>query len=221
MTDTTRPRLRAAIVAFAPMVVLAGFFYHPYLSAPADPAVIAVAIAADERRWALAHLLIGVGYGLLAVAFVALRSYLREAGEERWSVVALPPAVMGSTLFAILTGMEFGPLAAVAAKADTAAAQAALFPWFIPVLLMGAISSALGGIGFATAVARSGVLGSQLTRLVVGAFTVMVVARFAPLGAAQYVIAIAGVVALWPMAFAMWKHPEARRAGQPRWMPAT
>jgi hypothetical protein len=37
-----------------------------------------------------------------------------------------------------------------------------------------------------------------------------------------YVQGVAGIVALWPLAYEMWKHPEAARppAGQPRPMPA-
>jgi hypothetical protein len=50
----------------------------------------------------------------------------------------------------------------------------------------------------------------------------MAVARFVPLSVAPYVIAAAGIVALWPLAYEMWKHPEAARpAGRPRSMPAT
>jgi hypothetical protein len=43
-----------------------------------------------------------------------------------------------------------------------------------------------------------------------------------PVGAVQfYVQGAAGIVALWPLAYEMWKHPEtARPAGQPRPMPA-
>jgi hypothetical protein len=53
-----------------------------------------------------------VASGLLVLAFLAIRSYLREAGEDRWNILALPFIVVGSTLFAVLPGMEFAPLAA-------------------------------------------------------------------------------------------------------------
>jgi hypothetical protein len=56
-------------------------------------------------------------------------------------------------------------------------------------------------------------LSPPLTRLVVGALVVIAVARFVPLGAAPYVIAAAGVVALWPLAYELWKRPKARPAG--------
>jgi len=69
-------------------------------------------------------------------------------------------------------------------------------------------------------IVHSGVLGPQLTWLVVGALVLMAVARFVRLGVALYVGGMAGIVALWPLAYEMWKHPEAARAaGQPRPMP--
>jgi hypothetical protein len=41
-------------------------------------------------------------------------------------------------------------------------------------------------------------------------------------GLSHLVGGMAGIVALWPLAYEMWKHPEAARAaGQPRPMPAT
>src|SRR5215204_4793274 len=195
-TTTRRARLRAAIVAIAPAVVLVGFFYHPYISPPTDPAAIAAAAASDTTRWGFSHLGVAVGYGLVVVAFLAIRSYLSEAGEERWSILALPFIVMGSTLFVVLTGMEIGLMAAAETGADVQAVQSALFPWFIPILLTGALSFALGVLGFAMGIIRSRVIGARLTWIVVGALVVMVVARFVPLSAAPYVIAAAGIVAL-------------------------
>jgi hypothetical protein len=222
MSATTRARFRAAIVAIAPALLLAGFVYHPYIAPPTDPAAIAEAASSDTTRWGLAHLAIAVGYGLAVLAFLAIRSYLRETGEERWSVLALPFIVIGSTLFVVLTGMEIGLMAAAETGADVQAVQSALFPWFIPILLTGALSFALGVLGFAMGIIRSGVLSPLLTRLVVGALVVMAVARFVPLSVAPYVIAAAGIVALWPLAYEMWKHPEpAQPATQPRQMPTT
>jgi hypothetical protein len=220
MTATAPARLGAAVVAIAPALLLVGFLYHPYLATP-DEADVAAAAAADTTRWGLAHLAVGVGYGLAALAFLAIRSYLHEAGEERWSAPALPCAVLGGALFAILPGMEFAPLAAAETGGDVEAAQGALLPWFVPVFLTAAVSLALGVIGFALAIARGAVLSPPLARLVVGALVVMAVARFVPLGVAQYVTGVAGVVALWPLAYTIWRQPASRSAGQPRPLPAT
>jgi hypothetical protein len=114
ISATTRARFGASIVALAPAVMLVGLFAHPYIAILPDEAAIAKAVPADTTHWGLVHLTAGVASGLLVLAFLAIRSYLREAGEERWSIVALPFIVVGSTLFAVLPGMEFAPLAAEA-----------------------------------------------------------------------------------------------------------
>ena len=218
MRATVRMRFRMAIVAVAPAVLLAGFAYHPYISPPTDDAAVAAAAASDTLRWQLAHVTIAVGYGLVVLAFMAVRSHLRE---ERWSELALPPIVLGSTLFVILIGMEFALAAVAETGGDAQAVQAALFPWFVPILLAGAVGFALGAFGFAVGIARSAILRPGLTRMVAGALLVMAVARFVPLSVAPYLMAVAGVVALWPLAYEMWRHPEARPSGHPRPLPAT
>jgi len=86
---------------------------------------------------------------------------LRDNGEGRWSVLALPFIVMGSTLFTMLPAMEFAPLAAARTGGDVQAAQAALQPWFVPILVIGSISFAIGVLGFARGITRSGVLGRR------------------------------------------------------------
>jgi hypothetical protein len=222
-TETTSARFRAAIVAIAPAVLLAGLVSHPHIGmGPPDPAAVAVAVVSDTTHWGLAHLTVSVGSGLAILAFLAIRSYLREAGEERWSALAVPFIVIGSTLFAVLPGMEFAPLAAAETGGDVRAAQAALIPWFAPILMTSAATFALGVLGFAKGIARSGVLSPRLTWLVVGALAVMAAARFVPMNAVQfYVQGTAGIVALWPLAYEMWMYPEARPVGQPRPMPAT
>jgi hypothetical protein len=221
MAATMRARSRAAIVAIAPAVLLAASVYHPYIADPTDPAAVAAALASDTTRWGLSHLTVGVGSGLAVLAFLAIRSYLREAGEEHWSILALPFIVMGSTLFAFLPAMEIAVLAAAEAGADVQAVLTALGSWFFPTLLIAAITFALGVLGFAMGIVRSRVLGSRLTWLVVGAFVIMAAARFFPFGAALYVGGVAAIVALWPLAYEMWKHLEAQPVGQPRPKPST
>jgi hypothetical protein len=211
---TTNARFRAAILAIAPAVALLGHGYHPWIGTPADVnffETLAAAIAADPTRWWVSHLTIAVGSGLLVLAFLALRGHLREAGEERWSVLGLPFIVMGSTLYALLPAMEFAPLAATHASADAAAVQAALMPRFIPILLTSAALFALGILGFAVGIARGAIVSPALTWIVLTALVVMAAARFFPVGPIQlYVGPVAAIVALWPLAYAMWKQPQAR-----------
>jgi hypothetical protein len=222
ISQATRARFGASIVALAPAVMLAGLFAHPYIATLPDEAAVAEAVAADTTYWGLVHLTAAVASGLLVLAFLAIRSYLREAGEERWSILALPFIVIGSTLFAVLPGMEFAPLAAAKAGADAEAAQAALASWFIPIMVTGAITFAVGVFAFAKGIANSRVLSRRLTLVVVGALVVLAISRVVPVGAVQfYLQGAAGIVALWPLAYEMWKRPDAAQpAGQPRPMPA-
>jgi hypothetical protein len=220
MSETTAARLQAIGVAVAPAVLLVGFAYHPYVTKGLDTEALAAAAAADTTRWGLSHVAIAVGYALLALAFLAIRAYLRDAGEERWSRLALPLLVFGSALFVVLPGMEFAPLVAAETGGDPEAAQDEIVPWVAPLLITAAVSVALGAFALALGIARSGILSRRLRRLVIAALVVMAVARFIPLGAAQIVIGTAAVVALWPLAYAMWRHPVARHVARRKPIPA-
>lgn len=207
MSRTTRIRLQAAMVAVAPATLLATLAYHPHLPGRLpNAAAVATAVQADPVRWAIAHLGTAVASGLIALAFLAVRSHLRAAGEDRWSAWGVPFIVLGSTLYAVLPGMEFTPLAAVAIGADAEAAQGALTAWFVPLLFTSALTFGLGALAFAAGISRSGVLTPGTTRLVVAALAVMAASRLVPFVVAQfYVQGVASLIALWPLALLMWR----------------
>ncbi|MPZ92797.1 MAG: hypothetical protein GEU68_14455 [Actinobacteria bacterium] len=206
--DIGRSRWRTTVVVVAPVVLLAVFVAHPYLSGrlPND-AGVAEAVAAGPTQWGAVHLATTVASGLIILAFLAVRSYLREAGEDRFSTLGVPFVVIGSTLFAFLPGMEFAPLAAAEMGATTMeieATQEALASWFLLVLVTGALAFAIGVFGFARSISIVTVGSRGLTRVVVAALIVMAVSRFVPLAAVQfYVQGVAVIVALWPLAYAM------------------
>jgi hypothetical protein len=214
--DIRRNQWRVTVMVVAPVVLLVAFVTHPYLSGrlPND-AEVAAAVAAGPTRWGAVHLATAVASGLIILAFLAVRSYLREAGEDRFSALGVPFVVIGSTLFAVLPGMEFAPLAAAETGATTTeieAAQEALASWFLPVLVTGALAFAIGVFAFARAISIATVGIRGLTRIVVAALIVMAVSRFVPLAAVQfYVQGVAVIVAFWPLAYAM-RTPAAPRA---------
>jgi hypothetical protein len=211
MTETTISRLRAVVTAFAPVALLVAFLWHHYLAGrlPNESAV-AEAVAAGPTRWGLAHLAAAVASGIVVLAFIAVRGYLRERDEDRWSALGLPFVVIGSVLYATLPGMEFVPLAAYEAGTDPAVAQEALAPWFLPVLLVSALTFTLGVLSFAAAIARRGMLSPGLTRLIVIAFIVLAASRFVPVFAVQsYAQVAAALIALWPLAGRMWTQSPA------------
>ncbi len=210
--EPARNQWRVAALTVAPAVLAVALVTHPFISGRLpNEAEIAEGVAADTTMWALVHLAAGVGSALIAIAFLAVRSYLQEAGENRHSARGLPFVVMGSTLFAVLPGMEFAPLAAAESGATTAeieAAQAAIGSWFMLVLVVGALTFAAGALLFATAIWQTRVAGSGLTTVVVAALVVMAVTRFVPLSIAQfYVHSLAALLALWPLAYLMWTRP--------------
>ena len=183
VSATTSARFRAAIVAVAPAVLLAGLS----TTRMSRTRPMRRRSLRSRRRHALGAHTPRHRRGVRAgSARVPRHSPLPSGGGRgRWSVLALPFAVMGSALFMIFTGMEFAPLAAAETGGDMEATQSELIPWFIPILATGAITFTLGALGFAMAVTRNRVLSGQLTRLVVGALVVMAAARFVPLGAAH------------------------------------
>jgi hypothetical protein len=211
MTSTveTTARYRAAAVAVAPVLLVAASLWHPYLAGrlPNDE-VVAEAVAAGPTRWGLAHLAAGVAFGFVVLAFVAIHAHLRQTGGTQWSARGLPFVVVGSTLYTLLPGMEFAPLAAVESGADAEAAQAELTPWFVPVLVTGGVAFLVGVLCFVAGIVRSGLLDRRLAGLVIAGLLVMAVSRLVPLAAVQlYVQGLAALVALWPLAFRIWRQP--------------
>lgn len=212
-SDPGRDSLGIAALTVAPAVLCVALIAHPYISGrlPNESEIAEEVIAGGSTMWAVVHIGAAVASALIAIAFLAVRGYLQEAGENQYSASGLPLVVMGSTMFAVLTGMEFVPLAAAetgAATAEVAAAQNSIAIWFTAVLAVGATAFAAGVFLFANAIWRIRVASDGLTRVVVAALVVMAVARFVPLSVAQfYVHGIAALVALWPLAYLMWTRP--------------
>jgi len=213
---------RAAVIGIAPLVLLAAFAYHPHIMFLPSAEAVAHAVQADTVRWGVAHLGVGVGAALMAAAFVAVGGSLGDADNRRLGVViGVSLAVLGAGVYAILPGMEFTVLAAVKSGADVVAAQKAIDSWFVPTMMSSAIVNAAGLILLARAVNGSEVLSRGTRSVVVAAFLVMAVSRFVPIGPVQfYVQGVAGIIALWPISYHIWKHASARDLRQAQPMPA-
>lgn len=213
LTTTTRTRFGAVAVALAPAVMFVALVGHPFIARLPDAAGVANAVEQSTMWWGIVHMLTAVGVVLTVLAFLAIRVRLRDAGEDRFSVWALPFVIAGSMLYGLLPALEFAPMSAALTGGDAAAVQAELVPWFIPIMVTSAILFAVGIVGFARAVAAGQILSRRLTRVVFAALIVLGVSRMAPLGVAQfYLQALAGLVALWPLAYDMWRAPRPLQA---------
>lgn len=196
----------AVTVAAGPVLLLGAMLWHPPLPGRLpDNDAVAKAAAADVTRWGLSHLAAAVAAAAVAVAFIVIRSYLRERGDGWFSAVGLALVVVGSTLFAVLPGMEFSALAAHETSTDIAAAQDALEPWFIGVLVGGSVVFATGTTLFAVAILRSAPMGKTAAVVIAAALVVFGVSRVIPIGVVQfYVQPAAALLALLPLAAQIW-----------------
>lgn len=221
-SEQTVARARITILAVAPVVMLAAYVYHPHIAILPSAEAVAHAVQADTQRWAIAHFGVALGAALMALAFIALRGHLRDAGENRWSMIALPFLVMGAALYAFLPGMEFTVLAASLTGGDVVASQQAINPWFTPTMMSSALMNAIGLGCLARGISRSNALDAGVRPLVLIALVVMAASRFVPIGPVQfYVQGMAGVLALWPIAQDIARRAARERAAHSQAMPAT
>jgi hypothetical protein len=203
--ETPGARARALLVAAGPVLLAAALLWHPPLPGRLpDSAGIADAASAGITRWGLSHVAAALASGAVALAFVAVRGYLRERGDGSASAVGLGLVLIGSVLFAVLPGMEFAVVAAYETGADLVETQAALESWFVPILVGGAVAFAFGTVLFAVAVARAAIFARLPTIIVTGALVVFGLSRIVPVGVVQfYVQSVAALVALLPLAVAI------------------
>ena len=200
MTEMTLNRLRAVVIAMAPVVLLGGFLTLPYISNYMDAKALAGAVGAAPARTMWAAIVLGGAMGLILAAVFAVRLLLRDAGENRWSPFAVFLIAVGGTLLvAITSGVEGVALAGQ----DRVKIATAMNDWLWVQFAGGALFG-LGWLALAAAIYRARVLGPQLTWLVVVAIVISVIANFVPFGWALYVIGVSAIVGMWPLAYRVW-----------------
>lgn len=210
---TPGARARALVVAAGPVLLTAALLWHPPLPGRLpDSAGVAEAASAGITRWGLSHVAAALASAAVAVAFVAVRGHLRERGDGSASALGLGLVLIGSTLYAMLPGMEFAVLAAHETGADLVETQTALESWFVPILVVGAVTFAFGTVLFAVAVARAASFARLPTIIIAGALVVFGLSRIVPVGVVQfYVQSVAALVALLPLAVAIGTARRGRR----------
>ncbi|WP_149359412.1 hypothetical protein [Lolliginicoccus suaedae] len=209
----TKHNAGAAATAVAPIMLAGALLWHPPIPGRLpDSAAVAGHIAENPVVWGLAHIALAVASAFLIVAFAAIHGFLRDAGDRWLSAAGFSLIVLGSLGYALLPGMEFGPLAAHEAGADAGAVQDALMTWFTPVLLISGVAFVLGAAGFAAAIKRTGALGRTEGTIAALALMVFAASRIIPIGIVQfYAQPLAAAVALWLIASAMWASTATRQ----------
>lgn len=208
---------RAGIIIIAPAVMLFSFVYHPHIGSPLHADFLdkfASAVIADPFRWGVVHYITGIGCGLMILAFLAIRNHFSEitGKTEPWFGTGLHFIIMGNLFYAFLPSMEMGAMVAAEIEADVAAFQGALMPWFAPTLLTSALLFSIGAVCFATGILRAKLWSRNLSWFMAAALVVTGFSRFAPLNVIQfYVQGIAGILALWPIAWIVLKQHSAEK----------
>jgi len=213
-SETTKAlNWQVTVLAAAPAVLLVALFAHPFIEGRLpNQTAIAEEVVAGTTRWGVVHLAAGLASALIAVAFLAVRNHLQHADEDRLSGLGMPLVIVGSTLYAVLPGMEFAALAAAetgATTAQVAEVQDAIGPWFMPVLVASSLTFGFGVIAFVSAIRASKIASAGITQLVSAAMIVMALSRIVPLSVTQfYIHGLAAVVAMWPLAYVMRTNPR-------------
>jgi hypothetical protein len=203
MSETTLNRVRAVLIGIAPVLLLIGFLYLPYVSDWTDEAKIADKVADDSTRWAWANIILATSLGLMLASAVIIRMHLGEtAGEQRWGPLALLLLLVGGALF-LLASADLGAVYAAGAGQDLEAYTRSSQDW-LALRMVASVIFGLGWLSLAMAIYKSRVLPKQQTWASVAGFVVLTVMLFVPMGWALYVAGVAAVVALWPMAYLLW-----------------
>lgn len=203
MSERTRMRAGATALFIAPVVLLAGILAHPFVRSYLDTSVVAEAVRGAPGRWALSHLLIAVGLGLLLVAVTVIRREFRDAGEQRWSVVAMPLLFVGATLLGALVGSEVTLAAVATSGQDVLAVLEASETSITPLYLGGALLFAAGWVSLAVAFRRAPILPSVQNGVAVVALIVIPIGLFVPQTSGAYAYGVALLVPNWLIGYRM------------------
>ena len=205
MSETRQAQVRAGVVAIAPVLLLIGFLTVPYVGDTTDNAAIAKEIGGDAARASWGFLIAVASISLTILAAFSLRHYLTAAGEDGWSFIMVPLVVVGAVIIVVAVTTQFFAVAmASEAGLDAEAYLIAAEDWFLPLFIAGGVIFGLGWLALAMSVYQSNIMSRELTLLVVVALVVVVAANFIPTGWAGYLLAIAAIVASWPLAYTMW-----------------
>jgi hypothetical protein len=201
MSGLSRQRARAGVLFVAPAILLAGILLHPFVSTYLDVGVVAAAVMAAPERWAASHVIIPVGMGLLLLAVVVIRGEFRRAGEQRWSVIALPPLFVGGAILGAVAAAEITLTAVVSTGSDLHAVMESNAAWTMPYILIGGLAFAIGWLSTAVAFHRAPILPRVQNWVAIVASLVIAVGLFIPLTVGTYLLGFGALIVSWMVGF--------------------
>lgn len=156
MTEDALTRTDRVVLFIAPAVFLAGLVAHPFVHNYMDSEVIAAAINEAPSRWAIAHLIIATGVGLVLLAALAIRRQFRIAGEDRWSGVGIAFLIVSGVLLGAVVGAEITLSAVVNSGAGLLAVLAEAETWSRPLVLGAFVLFVIGWLPASVSIHRPG-----------------------------------------------------------------
>jgi hypothetical protein len=203
MSERTRTRVGAAVLFIGPSVFLAGTLAHPFVRDYMDTTVVADAISAAPGQWAVSHVILAIGFGLVLLAVLVIREQFRGAGEQRWSARGVPLLIVGATLLGAIVGSEITLAAVVDSGGDVLAVLEASTPSTLPLVVGGFLLFALGWLSFAMAFYRARILRGVLNWAAIVALAAIPIASFVPQTWATYAHGVAILTVSWMVGYRM------------------
>jgi hypothetical protein len=195
------------VLFIAPAVFFAGVLGHPFVGDYADTSVVADAVKAAPGQWAVSHLLLAIGLGLVLLAVLVIRHEFRSAGEQRWSAGGLPLVIVGATLLGAIVGSEITLAAVVDSGGDVLAVREAGETLMLPLFLGAVLSFDLGWLCFAMAFYRARILPTALNRWAIVALVAIPIASFIPQTWGTYGYGLAILTVSWLVGYRMIVEP--------------
>ena len=203
MSERSRTWAGAAVLFIGPLVFLAGSLAHPFVRDYMDPTVIADAVKGASGQWAVSHVILAIGLGLVLLAVLVIREQFRTAGEQRWSALGVPLLVVGASLLGAIVGSEVTLAAVVDSGGDVLAVLEAEATSTWPLVLGGFLLFGLGWLSFAMAFYRARILPSALNRVAIVVLVAIVIVSFIPQTWATYAHGLAILVVSWMVGYRM------------------
>ena len=140
MWEVTQARLRAAAVSFPALFTL-GLLVAPQIKHSESVAALIAKAVDDPTGWQWRWFLAATGITFELISLIAIRSYLRSAGENLWSFLAVPLIIVGFSALMYTQAKTSALAPAIEAGASGQAMMEASIPpvalVYAPVLLLG------------------------------------------------------------------------------------